>query len=310
MRGLVSAALDLFERPRPGGEVVALHRRTSLDWTRMRPGAPELGRSWRQVETAAEWWNRELGLDYFEFRAGLAAIAWRSWGQIRGLNLVLGVDTPDLAWRLGRYAGDVLLVPSDDDDWFAPTVADELRAAYEPGVDIYFWDDAVYGIDFDAWEAASPEAVLRVLGKRGPGERLDPKHRIRTNNYALSSRFLRSLPRPNRAPLLRDHVAVDEAMRRARGKHIPTILSVTNKSLASITQLRRVKEPEELRALAEALPRGEPRLDDRVGDWALPLVSSMDELYRRLALLRSREGDMLRVAGGPGFSPSDQSRTT
>lgn len=70
-------------------------------------------------------WNETFSLDFFTCRARLSDIAEASWRAVRGAEIVSNPDPRYLAERV-RSAPDTLVCFTDDDDWFAPALVEEL----------------------------------------------------------------------------------------------------------------------------------------------------------------------------------------
>ena len=67
-----------------------------------------------------KWWNNCFDLSFFEYRQKLKDIAHINWSDMRGFEIIDGDDLADLN-------GDFLVVPTDDDDWLHPDLADYLQ---------------------------------------------------------------------------------------------------------------------------------------------------------------------------------------
>jgi hypothetical protein len=74
-------------------------------------------------------WNRTFSIPYHRFRHRLCEIAARNHAAIAGAVRAGWDEIPDGA----------LVVPVDDDDWFAPDLAARLTAAWRPGVEGIHW---------------------------------------------------------------------------------------------------------------------------------------------------------------------------
>lgn len=116
-----------------------------------------------------------------------------------------------------------LIVPVDDHDWFAPDLAQRLRAACRSSLDGYHWKRRVL-------EPLRPRrGLLRFVR---PWRRSRERFTCATNNYALVNE-------PSLAPLVGNHLRASDHFdaHPERVRRIQGTLSVQNRSLASQTTL-------------------------------------------------------------------------
>ena len=80
-----------------------------------------------------KYWNSELPISYYQYRFGIYQIAQKTWEQT-GIEIVHYKDfkfEPD---------PDLILVPTDDDDWFRPDLHNHLTILFDDTkVDIVVW---------------------------------------------------------------------------------------------------------------------------------------------------------------------------
>jgi hypothetical protein len=161
-------------------------------------------------------WNRTFNIPYHRFRHRLCDIAGRSHAAVAGAVRAGWDEIPDGA----------LVVPVDDDDWFAPDLADRLAAAWRPGIDGMHWARGFLQVPID------PAAEIGQWARRlFPSRR--PKWLCSTNNYAL-------VKAPGAKPLLRDHTRASRWFLdhpRDRLVVLDAHLSLMNRTLASQTSL-------------------------------------------------------------------------
>jgi hypothetical protein len=100
--------------------------RTSIDWSD-EASVPE--RVHPRFRCKLETWDETFALSYARFRSRLCAIARQNLAAVEEAEWGALEDAPP----------DALLVPVDDDDWFAPDLVHRLRAGHDPGASGYRW---------------------------------------------------------------------------------------------------------------------------------------------------------------------------
>lgn len=247
---------DSKSRQRPS---VHVWIRATLDWrdeAAFRAQVPE------RLRPRVELWDATFTLPYHEVRAELRAIAADSLAGVRAATFSEWDAIPDGA----------LVLPVDDDDWFAPEVA-EVAAAQLGDREGVRWTSTFLERPIDAVHLAS------LTGRRllpGVGQ----KWVCTTNNYAL-------VKRAGRREIAADHSAMSRWVEedRSRVAWLDRRLSVMNRSPASQTVLNRRRMD---RAGLLRKRRAYARLYRRFraeGDlaWAAPYVARMAALMERLA---------------------------
>jgi hypothetical protein len=246
--------------PWVGVERVRIHLcvRRTLDWSRSEGLADRVLPSFRPKFEA---WNETFDLSYGAFRQRLKEIAELSLSRVDGAACTALEKVP---------AGDLIL-PVDDDDWFAPNVAQEIRQAVEPDRAGYYW----------IREVISPSRRRRKLRNVLWPRRRRGSYTCKTNNYAV-------INTPELRPLVGRHTDASEFFdaHPDRVRRIPKTLAIQNRNLASRTALawkRPTISREELVQAYESyanlyagweLPR-----DLR---WAQPYMDRMAELMREV----------------------------
>lgn len=171
-------------------------------------------------------WDATFALPYRAFRAELKKIAQLNLSRVAGAVVAAH-------WR--DIPEGALVAPADDDDWFAPELAERLAAL--PAHAGVYWTSSFLEVPIDLGHR------FGLLRKRlFPGTR--PKWICTTNNYAL--------PKSAEAqPLLQSHVAASRWLEPEPGRlvKLPLRLSLMNRSLASQTSLGRFKRRFGRRAL-------------------------------------------------------------
>jgi hypothetical protein len=233
--------------------------RATLDWRDEAAVARDLKPEFRpKLET----WNETFTIPYHEVRYRLKRMAELNLSRVE--NAVCA--------RLDEIPDGALVVPVDDDDWFAPTLAHGLLASCEPHIVGYRWKD--YTV-----EIGRPlEARLHHLWWRLRGNR---PLTCGSNNYAVTKVA-------ERLPLVASHRqasryfdARPDRVRRLRGAW-----SVRNRNPTSQTEMG-WRQPRVTRAeLVETFGQYR-RLYSRIRvprafRWAQPYVAMVADLMREI----------------------------
>lgn len=203
-------------------------------------------------------WDATFTLPYHLFRHELKRIAKLSWSRVAGARVVPRAEVP----------GGAIVVPTDDDDWFAPGLAE----AIEPGVDGYRWPGRFLEVPIDLRHRLG--RIRRRLFPRTP-----PRWICITNNYAY---------REGAVPpdAFENHMAASRwfAAHADRVRVLDLSLSVMNRSLASrttlsfggrMTRARLLRKWRSYRRLYASPP-------PRDLAWSAPYVEAMAALMDRL----------------------------
>ncbi len=168
---------------------------------------------------AVSLWSSTFTIPYHVFRQELTSIARINRSRIAGALCVPRAEVP---------AG-ATVVPTDDDDWFAPQLATTLETAIGSRHVGYYWPSEFIEV---------PISLGHQLGliRRAIFPGTPPKWRCITNNYAVTMS-------PATAPLIDSHVnashwfvANPDAVQRLEDH-----LSVMNRTLGSQTSLAKVR---------------------------------------------------------------------
>jgi hypothetical protein len=189
--------------------MVYVQVRRTLDWrdeAAVRAGLVE------EFQSKLETWNATFNIPYHAFRQRVKEIAQLNLSRIANVRFVTDEPAPP----------DAILVPVDDDDWFAPHLADRLGEESDPSILAYHWTRHIL----------EPERHRRRL-KGLVKERLTGVVVYATNNYALRNR-------PGVEALLAHHVAASDHFRSRPDavKYLPAALSMHNRNPASQTALK------------------------------------------------------------------------
>ena len=232
--------------------------RRSLDWSDQALVAERLRPEFR---AKFETWNATFDMPYAGFRQRLKEIAQLNLSRVESV-----AHTP-----LEEVPPGELIVPVDDDDWFAPDVAHEIRRVFEPGQAGCHWIRQVI----------SPSRRRRKFRIRLRPKRLGGRYSCATNSYAVVNT-------PELAPLTLNHKRASEYFD-AHPTHvtrIPKTLAIQNRSLASQTTLAWKRLTITREELIEVFHRHRDlyanwKLRPELG-WAQPCIDRMAELMEKI----------------------------
>lgn len=233
--------------------------RQTLDW---HDEAVVEARLLTEFRAKFDAWNATFTIPYHVFRQRLLAIARQSLQAVDGV-----VCSP-----LDQVPAGHLIVPVDDDDWFAPDLGHALRRAYRADAVGYLWQRTA--LEYRSPLARAVQTMARIAGRRD-------KFICTTNNYAI--RFDRSL-----TPVAVSHRCASEHFVRqaAAIRRIPATFGIQNRTLASQTTLA-YGRPTITHAELVALFQNHRRLYHRWRptpdlQWAAPYVGMMADLMTEL----------------------------
>ena len=209
-------------------------------------------------------WNRTLTMPYNRFRLRLREIARRNHARIRDAVCAQWDEIPDGA----------VVLPVDDDDWFAPDVATAVRSVRSETTTAFRWPSVF--LEVPTTLGHHVHLVRKALVPRTP-----PKQYCTTNNYAL-------VRRPGVELVAANHMRAGEALAHDPGTlELPDRLSLMNRTLASQTTLG-LRAPELTRGHLVRKYRRYRRLYERplrhLPDWAQNDVEAMAELMEDVRL--------------------------
>jgi hypothetical protein len=213
-------------------------------------------------------WDETFDMPYHRFRARVYEIAQASLAAVRGARVAEWEEIPDGA----------LVLPVDDDDWFAPHAAEVLEREHRPGAAAYVWPAEF--AETPMWYGHRIYLARRRLLPAMP-----PKFSCFTNSYAMrKSDETRELLRMHDKASIWVDRAPDGLVR-----HLDDRLSMMNRTLASQTQLSAPdRKTTPTRSVLVRKYRRYRRLYRRFDasrtPWARPYLDGMGELMEELSL--------------------------
>ncbi len=259
---------------------------------RRKPGYQKL---WEGIER----WNAYFEIPYFDYRAELNDLARHTWATASGLDGHLR-DFDLLEAAANRK--DCWILPTDDDDWYAPQLPAMLKSLDARKVDVVCWNQLRY---LPAWSHEEPrrgwQGKLRVAEWKF-------EERFETNGYAIRSRLLHELGRERFRELVLNHMAGRQLARRGRLRVVglPAVYAAKNHSPASIMNLRGADHAR-FELLAQRMARPLPALPEDA-KWAAPWLAEAEALNARLGRLgRCSTGEDPEVENSAPLPPDNPS---
>ncbi|MFU8765767.1 MAG: hypothetical protein ACNA7T_14650 [Haliea sp.] len=194
--------------------MIYIWTRATLDWQDERAFQAQLPPS---LVGPVHAWNSVFKLPFHLFRHRVRQIALTNHSSIVGAACSDWEAIPDGS----------MVVPVDDDDWFAPELAEVLEEAQDPSWHAYLWPAQFLEV---------PVHLRHELGRlrRQLFPAVANRHLFSTNNYAMAKIG-------DNATLLRVHTKADawyKSSHEARVRRLETPLSMMNRTLGSTTTLR------------------------------------------------------------------------
>jgi hypothetical protein len=245
-----------------------------IDPVRFRPPGfvPGFGRN--LVDTIGLW-NSHMAVDFFSCRARLKDMSDDSISKISNARRISYLDVENF----GPEIKDYVVFYHDDDDWFAPDMAQTLEEVLPENYDVCVFPQILISTNsFTMARARPPEKPQIVIGRH-----IIFSHRYQTNNYGLNGRVCDS-----EALLgMKDHVYASEYANEhgLRDVYIDRIISATTKTPCSARGLSEVfREPEKAAGRIHAYVDGlkAVKIPENMG-WIADRVESLIELFSAAA---------------------------
>lgn len=209
-------------------------------------------------------WDATFAMPFRVFRGEVRDIARANLACVAQVERRRWQDVPEGA----------IVLPADDDDWFAPDAGRVLAAAADSATEAWTWPHTVLEVPIDLGHRL--EMLRRRLVPSMP-----PRWTCSTNNYALRRRADRE------GPFLDHRVMSAWVDGGEQARFLGRRLSVQNRTLASITQMgfgRARVSPRELRRKLREYRRLYERFEPPAPEleWMVPRVRSMADLLARV----------------------------
>jgi hypothetical protein len=217
-----------------------------------------------------EMWNRTFTIPYHLFRLRVKEIAELNHSRVENATRADWAAIPEGS----------LVLPVDDDDWFAPDIGAALESAHDPNTRGCYWTSSFLELPITG------RHKLGLIARRLiPG--LPPRFSCTTNNYAM-------VKAPGARDLLESHVGASlwlDAQPPGALTRIDRRLSLMNRTLGSTTSLAIGKTAITRSELLRKF-RGYRRLYERARlrdlDWARSYVGMMSDLMSELRVADTR----------------------
>jgi hypothetical protein len=245
--------------------VIYIWIRRTVDWGDGDAATDQLTDAW--LKPKVPLWNGTFNISYQDFRYRVAQIAQLNHSLVDGAMRAGWDAIPDGA----------VVLPVDDDDWFAPHAARALEGELDPSASGYLWPSRWIEVPINLGHKLH-------LARRRLLPRTPPKWLCSTNNYAMVKRSWTKA-------LLESHIRASRWFEGqvsgpdGRVKRVDGPLSVANRTLASQTTLGHRRMTIRRAELVRKFRRYQ-RLYDRPLppelDWCRPYVAMMGELMEEL----------------------------
>ncbi|MGH2992333.1 MAG: hypothetical protein ACRDL1_02210, partial [Solirubrobacterales bacterium] len=244
-----------------GHAVIYIWVRETTDWEDEQAFVAQM-RS--ELEAKVELWNDTFNIPFHAFRQRVREIARLNHSRVEGSSCAVWDEIPEGG----------LVLPVDDDDWFAPDVGRVLESEFDSRATGYYWISSFIQV---------PIHFRHRLGliRRRISPRTPPKWVCTTNNYAM-------VKTAETKPLLASHVSASRWVeeREANGmRRIERRLSIMNRTLASQTSLAPKRSSISRRRLMWRFHRYKTLYRAATApelSWCRPYVGMMAELMEEL----------------------------
>jgi hypothetical protein len=226
------------------------------DWEAVQAQLP------RQMTSKVELWNDTFNIPFHLFRHRVRQIAELNVSRVERAVSAPWDEIPDGS----------LVLPVDDDDWFAPHVATVLAAEHEARGTGYYWISRFIELPINFPHRLG--LIRRRILPRTPPSRFV----FTTNNYALPKE-------PETKLLLDRHAHASEVVEKGAAgplKKLEQNLSVMNRTLGSQTSLAYVTRRSQLIWKYHRYKALYRRLEMRELPWCRPYLEMMADLMDEL----------------------------
>ena len=241
--------------------MIYIWTRATLDWHDEDAFRAQMPPS---LEVPVNLWNSIFRISFHQFRYRVRQIALSNHSRI--------ADVVCTDWD--RIPDGSVVIPVDDDDWFAPELGRVLAQAQDPGVQAYLWPARFLEIPLHLRHEIG--TLRRRLFPATPNPYL-----FCTNNCAMTKTG-------DNKPLLAGHTRADawfKANPGAKVRRLRTPLSLMNRTLGSTTALREKTGPlarAQMQLAAQRYRRLYQRPASAEMAWSRPYRDAMAELMEEL----------------------------
>lgn len=218
----------------------------------------------RNFEQGLANWKRLTGnASYHHTRHKLKQIAWKNWSEVSNLSMIVDVTTVPcglLAASLDSIYEDYILLPTDDDDWYAPYIYE--RICEYSHFDWINWRGSSYNTNF----TPSFSEIVPALKKEW----------MHSNSYAITKSGFSKMQDCERENVIRVHhnvvyvlddrfseKSIDDASLSLYNSHVASISHLVTKDLDAIEKKSMPNVPQEL-------------------NWSIPYISQMINVLNTL----------------------------
>lgn len=225
-------------------------------------------------------WNGLFGMSYFEYRHALREISTLNHSHIRGIDCIIRNRHHALKMLSDPH---FVVVPCDDDDWFAPDLTESLRTIFASDTDFAIWKD----VRFSFKGAGNIPSFT-------PDVRWSHCGHAWTNSYAVCSQVLQKCPEEIQSRVLNEHGEAARLLKKFNPKlscqRSSQVLAATCKTPASITRMRLVDSPDKLLRLVAEMHTQAQDLHDSYR-WVAPYIAQVRQLNEELVNSCRNDGD-------------------
>jgi len=252
-----------------------LYIRSNVDWSKcqdefniedenVHKHMTEDGR--KHILRFVEWWNNIFGMNFFYYRHEIQQISELNFGAIKYVDKIYRYKAFDSV----ECQYDCVL-PVDDDDWFHPDIFEKLDGCINPQWDVVNWPIGFYNSCPSQKNYNIEYEEIRIT------KHIDV---LQTNNYLLMYNGLNKLMdyfnNDKKSDCLTHLAGKDVLNKKFNRIYFDECLSITNKHLAAITNIRHINSEQDLVRNVEFLNKY-PTIPEELS-WARPYIDLMYNL--------------------------------